>query len=277
MIEFMEYADDKIKIKLPKQLRQKQQMHFFCGNLIRGKPETCMTVGIDFNYYDDARVESMKQIIQNTQLHDRPSGDKVERFGSCEYGNDGIELLTSFIQPITGYVLFDWSMFFCLKGSYVHLGISGGGNREEFESIAREIVSSLVLLSPSEENKTHVDLNSSKIKHIKPRGLRAKQKARLTKALESIPDDLKYLREPILVLADEDQEMLGCGEGDASLLIEALQKQSELHSQDFASDHAQELEQWLHEISSPEDLWAGPMWFVLGYLMSYDFNPSKYE
>jgi len=101
MIESIEYNDGKICIKLPKQLRQKRPIRFFRGNLIRGKPETRMAVGIDLNF-DDRRVKVMKEEFLSTNVVDRPTGNKVERLGPSKFGEDGLELLTSVEQPYTG-------------------------------------------------------------------------------------------------------------------------------------------------------------------------------
>lgn len=145
MIDFIEYSDEKIRIKLPKQLRQKRPIRFFRGNLVRGKPETQVSFGIDIDL-DARRVKAMKEEFLRTEIKNRPPGDKVERLGPCEFGKDGLELLTSFVQPDTGHTFYRWDMIFNLQGTYVMLGITGGGSREDFENMAKEMVNSLVLI-----------------------------------------------------------------------------------------------------------------------------------
>jgi hypothetical protein len=145
MVEFVEYSDEKIRIKLPKQLRQKRPMRFFRGNLVRGKPETRIVVAIDLNF-DARRFESIKEEFLRTEIENRPPGDKVERLGPCEFGEDGMELLTSFVQPDTGHTFFRWDMIYSLRGCYLMMTIMGGGNLNDFENMAREIAKSLVLV-----------------------------------------------------------------------------------------------------------------------------------
>ena len=96
----------------------------------------------------------------------------------------------------------------------------------------------------------------------------AKEKRRLAKALEALPEELMYLRDPILAMADEDQEMLGCGDVDTGLLAEAFQRQAVSHP-GSAAVRAEELKQWLLGFSNPEAAWARPIWFAQGFLMGY--------
>jgi hypothetical protein len=145
MINFIEYIDEKIRIKLPKQLRQKRPLRFFRGNLVRGRPETQASFGIDINL-DARRIEVMKEEFLRTEVKNRPLGNKVERLGLCKFGKDGLELLTSIVQPHTGHKFYRWDMIFKLQGSYVMMTITGGSSRKDFENMANEIVTSLVLI-----------------------------------------------------------------------------------------------------------------------------------
>jgi len=269
MVEFVEYSDEKIRIKLPKQLRQERSKRFFHGNLIRGKPKSNLMVGIDIDL-DDQSVKAIKEEFLQTEIKNRPPDDKVERLGPCEFGEDGLELLTSFVQPDTGYTFYRWDMIYSLHGSYLMMTIMGGGSLGEFENMAREIITSLTLLSPSQSKKSSGAAACSKIKSVKSGGLRSKEKACLASALKSLPEELKYLRDPILTIADEDQDLLGCGEVDTTLLAEAIEKQAVSHPSGFAAIQAKGLEEWLNKNSSKNDKWAGPVWFVMAFLMGYD-------
>ena len=107
--------------------------------------------------------------------------------------------------------------------------------------------------------------------------MRAKDKKRLAKELESLPENLKYLRDPILAVADEDQDMLGCGEIDTTLLDEALQQQADMHKSNCVAAQAEELKKWLHDLSVPNEAWAAPVWFALGLMIGYDiFNDEQW-
>ena len=145
MIEFIEYSDEKIRIKLPKQLRQKRPIRFFRGNLIRGKPETHMSVAIDLNF-DIRRFESIKDEFLRTEIQNRPPGNKVERLGPCEFGGEGLELLTSIVQPHTGHKFYRWDLIFGLDRNYLMVSITGGDSRENFEKLAKEVVKSLAFI-----------------------------------------------------------------------------------------------------------------------------------
>ncbi len=144
-LEYVEYSDNQICIKLPKQLRQKRPIRFFRGNLIRGKPETLMSVAIDLNF-DIRRFKSIRELFLRPEIKNRPPGEKVERLGPCEYGEDGLELLTSVVQPHTGHTFYFWSLIYRLSGYYLWVSITGGGSRENFEKLAKEVIKSLAFI-----------------------------------------------------------------------------------------------------------------------------------
>jgi len=136
--------------------------------------------------------------------------------------------------------------------------------------MAQKIITSLTLQSPTQTGKSPRDSVRSAIKNVKRGGMRAKDKMRLTKALESLPGALQYLRKPIVAIAEEDQDMLGTGDVDTTLLAKALEQQNAAQPSGFTTAQAQELEQWLRGISSSEDVWAAPVWFVLAFLAGHD-------
>lgn len=269
MVEFVEYSDEQIRVKLPKQLRQKRSMRLFHGNLVRGKPETRMSVAIDLDL-DAQRVELIKELFRGPEIKNRPPNEKLERLGPCEFGEDGMELLTCISQPHTGHTFYHWCMIYNLHGTYIEFTIMGGGSREDFENMATEIITSLTLLSPSQSKKLSGAATGSMIKSMKHGGMRTKEKARLASELKSLPEELKYLCDPILAIADEDQDMLGCGEVDTKLLADALEQQAVSQPSGFAAAQAEELEGWLKEILTGDEAWAAPVWFVLAFLKGYD-------
>jgi hypothetical protein len=272
MVEFVEYSDVKIRIKLPKQLRQERSKRFFHGNLMRGKPESNLIVAIDIDL-NAQRVEAYRKVFLGT-ADDRPAtlprGYKVQRSGPCGFGEDGLELFTSSEIFDKGYTLYSWQVLFHLQDRYVMMSVMGAGSREEFEDMAREIITSLTLLSPSESKRSATTATGSAIKGAKRGGLRAKEKARLAMALKSLPDELEYLRGPILAIADEDQDLLGSGEGDTRLLVEALEQQAASRPSGFAAAQAAELKEWLKGISTGNEEWARPIWFAIAFAMGYD-------
>ncbi len=268
MVEFVEYSDEKIRVKLPKQLRQQRSQRFFRGNLVRGKPESQVIVAIDLDLNEAQRKVYLEP--EERQPAVLPAGYEVLRSGPCNFGEGGREFFSSSEIFDKGYILYTWEVLYRLQGRYVMLSIMGGGSRESFESMATEIITSLTLLSPSQTEKSPSTSARSAIKNVKRGGLRAKEKARLANALESLPEDLKYLRDPILAIAAEDQDLLGCGEADTTLLAEALQQQAASCPSGFATAQAEELEKWLKSISATDEVWASPVWFVLAFLMGYD-------
>ncbi len=95
--------------------------------------------------------------------------------------------------------------------------------------------------------------------------------------MESLPKTIRYLREPILAIADEDQDLLGEGEADTTLLAQAIKQQGSMHSEGFAGEHAEALERWLQDVATPEKGWAAPAWFVQAFLMGYEMFDMERE
>src|SRR4051794_39213902 len=100
-------------------------------------------------------------------------------------------------------------------------------------------------------------------------GLARADKAKLTAALDQLPESMAYLRAPILNIARQDQDLLGCGEADPTAIIKALRARAE---GDFV-ESADQLREWISstfpagEANSP---WAGPIWFVEGFVRGCD-------
>jgi hypothetical protein len=276
MTDFVEYRDEKIRIKLPKQLRLKRgTSYFFSGILKRGRKDACVTLAVVLDPPPVLR-KAARQVILRALPHQEWMGveTRVIRKGRCFFGDGGIEVLgASTVPEPTGTItLYRWNVLYQLGKHYVDIHLGGGGDLDEFEKMAKEIITSLKLLSPSQSKKA---ATGSTIKSIKNGGLKAREKARLASALKSLPEDLKYLRAPILAIADEDQDLLGCGEVDTSLLSEAIEKQAVSQPSGFATNHSKKLEKWLKSNTSKNDTWAGPVWFVMAFLMGYDMYKDK--
>ncbi len=88
-------------------------------------------------------------------------------------------------------------------------------------------------------------------------GLGRADTARLKGALDGLPPEIAYLRRPILVIAKEDQDLLGSGEGDIAQIERALRKtakRGEIES--VALAHAKLLHEWLLSLPDYEGAWA---------------------
>ena len=89
---------------------------------------------------------------------------------------------------------------------------------------------------------------------------------RLRAALDQLPPAIAYLRDPILAMAREDQELLTCGEADTDVIVEALRASAGSNFSDHATRAADQLRQWLETQQEANSKWAGPAWFVEGFL-----------
>jgi len=76
-----------------------------------------------------------------------------------------------------------------------------------------------------------------------------------------LPQSLAYLRDSVLDIATQNQDMLGCGEADTKVFERAWSQQAG-HDADLDADALQE---WSEQFGRDE-LWLGPVWFVVGLL-----------
>lgn len=91
---------------------------------------------------------------------------------------------------------------------------------------------------------------------------------KLTEALNTLPVEIQYLRVPILSIAQQDQDLLGCGECDWSV-FEAAWKQraaglDNSDASDLAIAHNQALQDWAANAGDQSSVWLGPVWFLIG-------------
>src|SRR5215472_4638470 len=89
---------------------------------------------------------------------------------------------------------------------------------------------------------------------------------RLSAALDDLPPEIAWLRDPILAISKQDQDLLGSGEADTNLLASALRQNSKGSLEEEAATAADLLQGWIEGQEGNESAWAGPVWFVYGFL-----------
>lgn len=98
------------------------------------------------------------------------------------------------------------------------------------------------------------------------KGLSKRDRDHLSTALDDLPAEIKYLRDPILDLARQDRDLLGSGEADTNLLAKALRQNSKESLEEEAEAAAELLQRWIEGQKGNDSAWAGPVWFVEGFL-----------
>ena len=98
------------------------------------------------------------------------------------------------------------------------------------------------------------------------KGLSKRNRDHLSTALDNLPAGINYLRDPILDIARQDQELLGSGEADTNLLAKALRQNSRGSLEEEAATAADLLQGWAEERQLDKSPWASPLWFVYGFL-----------
>ena len=95
-------------------------------------------------------VKMTRSRLLATQIVNGPSGYRIERAGACCFGEDCMERLTSVEEPDPEHPFYCWELLYRLNGRYMMWNIMGHGLHADFESTAKEIISSLILLEPGE-------------------------------------------------------------------------------------------------------------------------------
>ncbi|HEX4796352.1 MAG TPA: hypothetical protein VH370_21365 [Humisphaera sp.] len=76
----------------------------------------------------------------------------------------------------------------------------------------------------------------------------------------------------------QDQDLLGCGEADPTLLEEALRKQADANSGALPPQTVADLlAQWTKSLARQNSPWAAPIWFVEGFLRGCEFMGLEEE
>jgi hypothetical protein len=86
---------------------------------------------------------------------------------------------------------------------------------------------------------------------------------RLSKTLVSLPASLAFLRDAIMDIAGQDQDLLGCGEADTDAIVAAMRTRATALD---PVDAAEALHIWIESLPDPNATWLGPAGFVEGFL-----------
>src|SRR5690242_17637664 len=101
--------------------------------------------------------------------------------------------------------------------------------------------------------------------------LKKTDRQKLANALKKLPPQLAYLSKGILSIGDQDQDMLGTGDGDVTPLEKCVQRERKKRGQDIdAAGDAQSLQEWAEQFADDAGSWAGPIFFAVGYLNGYE-------
>jgi hypothetical protein len=99
------------------------------------------------------------------------------------------------------------------------------------------------------------------------KGLSKRRREQLARALESLPEPIRYLRGPILLTADQDQDLLGNGEADPALLDAIFDARNEGSGPALEPEEAADLlREWLEGFAIDDFPWLAPAGFVEGAL-----------
>lgn len=259
--EYYEYKDSEISLRVPSYLRQKRDGPLFETGSKKGKPHVLLSFAVDFK--DKAGEVQRSVMMQRTPgvTEDMPGvRQRVIRRGETSYLADGLELLISDEYARTGDVYHNYAVLFPLGSRHVYAVFFGQRDLAEFEKVCMQIVSSIRLVES-------VGGSAARPRARAAGGLGRARSERLAIALDGLPREIAYLRDPILAIAMQDQELLGSGEGDISPVERALERVAKPGEMKLvARAHADLLHDWLVSLPNQASVWAVPAGFVEGAL-----------
>lgn len=281
MIGWSTYSDSLLSLRIPAVLRKSPpgqwgvamrgaRVRAFRGLLDEANPASDLFVGIACDL-TAMQIEVYHQMAQ----HPAPMpGFASRRAGASWTRQGGVEMQRVATPLGESVARLDWIITIPIEAErWACVGLvcpADAMTWEKFEAIGTEIIASIQLVHGPRSRKTESGAATPRGTRPKSVGMRVREKSRLANALESLPEELLYLRDPILAIADEDQDMLGSGEVDTTLLAQAIEQQAASQPNGFASAHAEELEEWLRGVARPNAIWAGPVVFVQAFLTGYD-------
>jgi hypothetical protein len=278
-VDWVTYSDENLQLRVPKQLRRVRPSRtqpgtrgvLFKGCIDRSRLRSEMVVAVETEltpesvraHLDSVRATPIKEWMGAT-WHWHHRGPSVTQAG-------GIEVKMTQIGPgaNTGHA---WTVVFPIRSSWIYADIQnaqGGLTWNQFELIGDTIVKSIRLRTSTSESGALPAARhggAHKPRHTIP----AKDRAHLMKALASLPRALVYLREPILSLARQDQDLLGCGEADTTQLTMAIKIETTTRRSPFTVADAQELMRWLNARDDSAGAWTAPIQFAHAFLLGYD-------
>jgi hypothetical protein len=93
-----------------------------------------------------------------------------------------------------------------------------------------------------------------------------RDRARLTAALDQLPPELAFLRDGIVDIARQNQDLLGSGEADLNVIGKAIEGPDGANEVLRSEAAAERLRAWIEGFEDHQAPWAGPVFFVEGVL-----------
>ena len=143
MIDFCEYEDEEIRMRIPSYLRKKKSNRLFAPSR-RGKDKEILVLGVSLGSEEHAKMA--RRVMADAKFVDWMGvQQRAVRRGAAPYLEDGFELLSTSFNTINGDIFHDYTITFLTGGHYVDVRIFGTGDVDGFYAICTEIVTSISL------------------------------------------------------------------------------------------------------------------------------------
>jgi hypothetical protein len=264
MTDFYKYEDTQLRMQLPIYLRPpKKGYRFFKVDARQHKKSEIDCIAVSFRTKEGAERDRNRLNTRMEPTNQMGVHSEVVRQGASLFVLGGTEAFVRSRNSRSEDILFQYGLIFEIDGQYLYVAISGKRNFKQFEDECQKIVTSIKLKGVG----AGYDIKQKR--STNGRLTRADQ-SKLNAALGGLPSPISYLRRSISAIAKQNQDLLGSGEADFGPIEKALLKNAKPGAIGSVSDaHADILRKWLTTFSDHSEPWAGPAWFVEGFLRGY--------
>lgn len=261
--ESCQYSDSTLSVTVPPYLRQsKTNQMLFERRKKKAEGHSIASVAIVALRHRD-HVEALLARIERFKDGTPPNGSPMSaiRRGPTDWLEGGVELFVAIHRLADSVTCYDYRAYVKCGALEIQVNVLGDGDLHLFDETVKSIVRSIrpVAGEASAEPSAPVAISGG--------GLRRSKRTRLVKAFATLPMELLHLREAILAIADQDQSLLGSGDGDLTVLDECMRKVASSEPIGTRAERdADRLRQWLETVPGSQSSWAGPLWFIEGSL-----------
>lgn len=216
-----------------------------------------------------ASATSIAQSFRAVQVGPRGLCVTVLRAGPTSIRESCTEILQRCHNPEKTIQGFEWALIFCESGQWIDFSIFADETFADPEDYWARVIRSIRVLPESEQLSLNEELPRPSSR--RKRGLSARARERLQKAMAALPPELEYLRPPILLLAELPPDQLQPDTADIQPLCLAIEQEVRRSSPATIAQHAELLESWIDDVSEVGDTWSAPLRFAQAFLSGYEF------
>ena len=145
MMEFYEYKDAELSMRVPSYLRPKKGMRYFAARSKKDRHHPILHFAVEFLNDDLVKAHWASVMRMEPGAREESMGVRghIVRRGKATYLVDGLELLGSSHNTVSGQTHHDYNVLFLSGSRRVYITFFGQGELDTFDRLCREIVNGI--------------------------------------------------------------------------------------------------------------------------------------